>query len=318
MPVRQVVVAALVAVAAVPVVGTPAHAHGAPTSPVSRAAACGPEGGQAGNPACQAAIASGAALREWDNIRVFGVDGKDRERIPDGELCSGGLSAYRGLDLARDDWPATELTGGTRFTFRYRATIPHEGTFRLYLTRADYDPSKRLRWADLERAPFIRVTDPPLRDGAYQFAGRLPERTGRHLIYTVWQNSDSRDTYYSCSDVVFMEPAGRAGLGGPGRSPAPAAEVPVEEGTTKASPVAAEGGGSAGARTSSESVTDGVPVATVTDLDRAGWPVVGGAGAALTLLLAVVVAARLRRAGSVPVGRPCEVRNHRAGRQREW
>jgi chitin-binding protein len=34
--------------------------------------------------------------------------------------------------------------------------------------------------------------------------GRLPTgRTGRHLIYTVWQNTDTADTYYSCSDVVF-------------------------------------------------------------------------------------------------------------------
>lgn len=317
MAVRRLVAAALVAVAAVPAVGTPAHAHGAPTSPVSRAAACGPEGGQAGTPACQAAIASGAALREWDNIRVFGVDGKDRERIPDGELCSGGLSAYRGLDLARDDWPTTELGPGAQFTFRYRATIPHEGIFRLYVTRADYDPSKRLRWADLERVPFVRVTDPPLRDGAYQFTGRLPERAGRHLIYTVWQNSDSRDTYYSCSDVLFRAPAGSAGLGGPGGSASPSAG-PVEEAATLATPVAAEGGERAGARTPSGSVTDGVPVAAVTDVRRAGWPVVGGVGAVVTLLVVVVVAARLRRTSSVPVGRRCEVRNHRAGRRREW
>ncbi|MER7460014.1 lytic polysaccharide monooxygenase [Micromonospora sp. NPDC126480] len=317
MPVRRILVAALVALAAVPLAGTPARAHGAPTSPVSRAAACGPEGDHGGDSACQAATTAGAALREWDNIRVFGVDGKDRERIPDGELCSGGLSAYRGLDLARDDWPATELTAGARFNFRYRATIPHEGTFRLYLTRDGYDPSKRLRWADLERAPFVRVTDPPLRNGAYQFAARLPARTGRHLIYTVWQNSDSRDTYYSCSDVDFREPAGKSSLGGPGGSPAPSPAGPVEEATTLGGPAAAAGGDGSGARTSSGSGAGGVPVAAVSDLDLMRWPLIGGVGAG-TLLLVVVVAARLRRAGSVPVGRPCEVRNHRAGRRREW
>ncbi|MFI7578082.1 lytic polysaccharide monooxygenase [Micromonospora sp. NPDC049497] len=300
MPVRRVVAAGLVAVAAVPMTGTPASAHGAPTSPMSRAAACGPEGGQASTPACQAAVDAGAALREWDNIRVFGVDGRDRERIPDGELCSGGLSAYQGLDLARSDWPATELTAGAAFTFRYRATIPHKGTFRLYVTRDSYDPARRLTWADLETVPFLRATDPPLRDGAYQVRGRLPDRSGRHLIYTVWQNSDSRDTYYSCSEVVLR-------LEG-------AADGPT--------PVAASGGVADGPRTESGFGTvaePGVPVAAVTDLGGGHWRLVGGGGAAaVTLLLAVVVAARARRRPAAPAGPPCEVRNHRAGRRRQW
>lgn len=94
---------------------------------MSRAAACGPEGGRADTPACRAAIAAGAAVREWDNIRVARIDGRDRERIPDRELCSGGLSAYRGLDLPRTDWPATTLTAGARHTFRYRTTIHAQG-----------------------------------------------------------------------------------------------------------------------------------------------------------------------------------------------
>ncbi|MGN9808160.1 lytic polysaccharide monooxygenase auxiliary activity family 9 protein [Micromonospora sp. BQ11] len=276
---------------------------------MSRAAACGPEGGQADAAVCQAAVEAGAALREWDNIRVFGVDGRDRERIPDGELCSGGLSAYRGLDLARSDWPTTELTAGAAFTFRYRATIPHKGTFRLYITRDSYDPARRLTWADLETVPFLRATDPPLREGAYQLRGRLPDRSGRHLVYTVWQNSDSRDTYYSCSDVVLRAADGstdRAGTPSPGT---------VDEPT----PVAASGGVADGPRTESGFGSPGVPVAAVTDLGADHWRLVGGGGAAaITLLLAVVVAARARRRPAVPAGPPCEVRNHRAGRRREW
>nr|WP_308194975.1 lytic polysaccharide monooxygenase [Micromonospora sp. R77] len=114
------------------------------------------------------------AVREWDNIRVARVDGRDRERIPDGELCGGGLSAYQGLNLARADWPATEVTAGAKFTFRYRTTIPHRGTFRLYVTTASYAPTRRLTWSDLESKPFLTATDPPIRNGAYQMAGRLP------------------------------------------------------------------------------------------------------------------------------------------------
>jgi len=182
----------------------PAAAHGALQNPISRAAACGPEGGaKARSAACRAARPRG----DWDNLRLAGVRGRDRQVIPDGRLCSAGLPAYRGLDLARTDWPATRLTAGADFTFKYRGTIPHKGTFRLYVTKPGYDPSKPLRWSDLEAKPFLKVTDPEFRDGSYVFRGRLPKnRTGRHLIYTVWQNSDTPDTYYSCSDVIFRKP----------------------------------------------------------------------------------------------------------------
>ncbi|RLP96316.1 lytic polysaccharide monooxygenase, partial [Micromonospora sp. CV4] len=214
MTVRRTLAAVLVAIATVPVSAAPAAGHGAPTSPISRAAACGPEGRYASTNACRAAVEAGAAVREWDNVRVAAINGRDREKIPDGELCSGGLSAYRGLDLPRTDWPSTELTAGARFTFRYRTTIEHRGTFRLYVTRPGYDPRAPLTWADLESRPFLTVTDPPVRAGAYQLPGRLPaSRNGRHLIYTIWQNSNTPDTYYSCSDVVF-----RAARGTPRRS----------------------------------------------------------------------------------------------------
>lgn len=300
---------ALVAFAAVAATlllpAVPASAHGAPTSPMSRGAACGPEGGRAGTPACRAAIAAGAAVREWDNIRVAQVDGRDRERIPDGELCSGGLSAYRGLDLPRADWPATTLTAGARHTFRYRTTIPHKGTFRFYVTTGSYAPDRRLSWADVETKPFLAVTDPPIRDGAYEMPGRLPTgRTGRHIIYVIWQNSNTQDTYYSCSDVVL-----RAASGGSG---------------ARATRPAAPAASAAAPRTRSESATGdpaaaGVPVAAVTETGPLTRPVVVGVAAvAVTALLATVVGLRRRRTAGPPPGRPCGVRNHRAGRRRIW
>ncbi|WP_422738459.1 lytic polysaccharide monooxygenase auxiliary activity family 9 protein [Micromonospora sp. WMMD729] len=300
MSVRRMLVVVLVAVAAAPLGAVPAGAHGAPTDPVSRAAACGPEGRYASTDACRAAVAAGAAVREWDNVRVAAINGRDRERIPDGELCSGGLSAYRGLDLPRTDWPSTRLTTGATFTFRYRTTIEHRGTFRLYVTTPDYDPRKRLTWADLEPRPFLTRTDPPVRAGAYQLAGRLPTgRTGRHLIYTIWQNSNTPDTYYSCSDVVFAAPGGtgtRASAKASARTPA-------------SRPVATESAVAAAA-------DPGVPVASVRDLDGR-WPVL--AGVAVVLVVAVLVGVgRRRRDTAAPTGPRCEVRNHRAGRRRIW
>ncbi|WP_030548262.1 lytic polysaccharide monooxygenase [Streptomyces albus] len=208
----------------------PAAAHGAPTGPLSRAAACGPEGGPyARSAACRAAVAAnkGQPLGAWDNLRRADTGGRERERrvIPDGRLCSAGLDAHRGLDIPRTDWPVTELAAGSRLTLGYEGTIPHPGTFDLYLTRPAYDPSKPLTWSDLDTKPFASVTGPELRDGSYRVRGRLPAgRTGRHLLYTVWRTTDSSDTYYSCSDLLLV-PSGTAaggfgGDGGPGERPA--------------------------------------------------------------------------------------------------
>ena len=156
----------------------PAAAHGAPTDPVSRVVACSPQGGQqARSAACRAAVASGIAA--FDNLRLAGVDGRDRQVVPDGKLCSGGIAAYRGLDLARADWPSTRLTGGADMTLTYRSTIPHTGTFKLFLTKEGYDPTKPLKWSDLPSQPFATATDPALVNGAYTDPGQASVRPYR-------------------------------------------------------------------------------------------------------------------------------------------
>ncbi|MGW5665971.1 lytic polysaccharide monooxygenase auxiliary activity family 9 protein [Streptomyces sp. NPDC003758] len=233
MPAHRPVAAAAVAVAATLLPATPALAHGAPTDPVSRVVACSPEGGeQARTAACRAAIAAnGAPFTAWDNLRVADVNGRDRQLIPDGRLCSGGLPAYKGLDLARSDWPSTRLTPGATLTMTYSSTIPHTGTFKLFLTTRGYDPAKPLTWSDLPAKPFAEVTDPPLRNGAYRIRATLPaDRSGRHVLFTIWQNSSTTDTYYSCSDVVFAA-SGASGTGTgkdrPSGTPTPPPSAPA-------------------------------------------------------------------------------------------
>jgi predicted carbohydrate-binding protein with CBM5 and CBM33 domain len=218
--------AALVPALLVPAL--PALAHGAPVRPVSRTAECADPGSAARDTAaCRAArAANGGPFGAFDNVRVAGVDGRDRDVVPDGHLCSGGLGAYRGLDLARADWPATTLAAGGPLDLRYRATIPHEGSFRVYLTRAGYDPRRPLRWADLGATPILTAANPPLRAGAYRMSGTLPAgRTGRHVLFVVWQTTSTPDTYYSCSDVVLTA-AGAAPVAKPRRSARPAHATP--------------------------------------------------------------------------------------------
>ncbi|NBM17244.1 lytic polysaccharide monooxygenase [Streptomyces sp. GC420] len=212
----------------------PAAAHGSMTDPVSRVSACFAEGPESpDSAACKAAVAANGtqAFYDWNEVNIGDAAGRHKEIIPDGRLCSAGRDKYKGLDLARADWPSSPMSAGSH-TFRYRATAPHRGGFELYITKEGYDPAKPLKWSDLEARPFAKVSDPVLRNGEYVFEGTVPGRSGRHLIYSIWQRTDSPEAFYTCSDVVFG--GGSAGTGGSGDSgggtqPAPAASAPTGE-----------------------------------------------------------------------------------------
>ncbi|WP_416967745.1 lytic polysaccharide monooxygenase [Streptomyces sp. 4F14] len=278
----------------------PAAAHGAPTTPVSRVFACSPEGGaNAGTAACRAAVrANGASFAQWDNLRVADVNGRDRRTIPDGELCSGGLPAYKGLDLARDDWPATELKPGATLRMTYASTIPHTGSFKLYLTKPGYDPAKPLTWSELPAEPFAVVKDPRLTDGAYRFSAKLPDdRTGRQVLYTIWQNTSTADTYYSCSDVVFPEAAQKEAAQKEteqkGESVQKETPRPAPTPTPTPTPTAAPSPSTASAPAVAN--PDSTPVAKTTDSGPSAPVLAGGAAAVLVLAGGAALFTRLRR-----------------------
>ncbi|RSS52234.1 chitin-binding protein [Streptomyces sp. WAC07061] len=214
----------------------PAAAHGSMTDPVSRVAACYAEGPEAPkSAACKAAVAAAGAqaFYDWNGVNIANAAGQHRSLIPDGRLCSAGNAKYKGLDLARADWPASPITAGAH-TFRYKGTAPHKGSFELYVTKDGYDPSKPLKWSDLEPAPFAKATDPGMRNGDYVFTGTVPKKTGRHLIFSIWQRSDSPEAFYTCSDVVFGKDGGGSGTA-PGAGTAPSAKPSA--GSSSAKPV---------------------------------------------------------------------------------
>ncbi|MEU2505563.1 lytic polysaccharide monooxygenase [Streptomyces sp. NPDC007863] len=212
----------------------PAFAHGSMTDPVSRVAACYAEGPESpSSAACKAAVAAGGpqALYDWNGVNIANAAGQHRALIPDGKLCSAGNDKYRGLDLARTDWPASKLTAG-KHTFRYKGTAPHKGTFALYVTKDGYDASKPLAWSDLEAEPFLTVTDPGMQGGDYVFEGTVPEKSGRHLVYSIWQRSDSPEAFYTCSDVVFGAERENGGGGTAPTTPAASASPATAPATT--------------------------------------------------------------------------------------
>lgn len=194
-----------------------ALAHGDMDEPAGRAYTCFLEGAETPqSDGCKGLRAeNGAApVYDWMSNRIGDANGRHQELIPDGKLCSANNPTYSGLDQPATAWPATELTTGD-VSLHYKATAKHEGYFDVYITKDGWDPAQPLGWDDLEEQPIAHVDNPPDTGEGYQLDGNIPEsKNGRHVLYTVWQRTDSPEAFYSCSDVTF-------GSGGTGRADTP-------------------------------------------------------------------------------------------------
>lgn len=199
-----------------------ALAHGAMEKPLSRIYMCYKEdpeklrgsydGVPAGSPPCIDLVKMSGTqpLYDWTEVNRFDADGDHKKVAPDGQLCSAGRDKYKGLDQRRSDWPTTKIKPDAKgkFTFRFHATTPHAVKyFRFYVTRDGWKPTDELRWRDLELFATVKnveaESDPTQSYGQYyNMTVKMPEnRTGRRLIFAVWQRSDSPEAFYSCSDV---------------------------------------------------------------------------------------------------------------------
>ncbi|MFJ9246325.1 lytic polysaccharide monooxygenase [Streptomyces sp. NPDC101776] len=245
MPARRkaaaVAVLGLAPLALTALAAAPAAAHGSMGDPVSRVAQCYAEGPEhPRSAACRAVVAAGGtqALYDWNGIRIGDANGQHQTLIPDGRLCSANNEEFKGLDLARADWPATDVSSGS-YTFKYRVTAPHKGTFKVYITKSGYDPAQPLAWADLDlEHPVATSTDPVAAGGFYTFSGTLPQRSGKQLLYAIWQRSDSPEAFYSCSDVSFGGSSGGSNSGGTAGSstPTPTPATPTTPAATASAP----------------------------------------------------------------------------------
>lgn len=204
---------------------SPASAHGSVFGPVSRVSACFAEGPETPkSQVCKDLVADSGTqpLYDWNEVNIANADGRHQEIIPDGKLCSANREKYRALDWARTDWPTTTVATGS-YTFNVRVTAAHLGTMTMYVTKQGFDPTKPLKWSDLDATPVGTYPTPRASDnGYYNFTGSLPARTGRHIIYKVWQRHDSPEAFYGCSDVSF-------GTGGTSAAKAPT-EAKIEAG----------------------------------------------------------------------------------------
>lgn len=182
-----------------------AFSHGYVSSPKSRVIQCKENGVEnPTHPACIAAKAAGnGGLYTPQEVAVGGVRDNHEYYIPDGRLCSVGRSNLYGMDLARTDWPATNVTAGP-LQFVWTNTAAHKTMyFRYYITREGYNHAQPLRWSDLE---LIHDSGKADQEQFSYHTVQLPPRTGRHIVYSIWQRDwerDSAEGFYQCIDVNY-------------------------------------------------------------------------------------------------------------------
>jgi len=192
-------------------IASTALGHGSMAKPISRIYSGfleGPEHPQSAAVAAAIAVGGTQPFYDWNEVVNFypalpaqQLNVPYDSFIPDGQIASGGNPKYAGLDLVRDDWPATEIAAGP-FEFIFYTTTPHDpSVFHAWITSADWNPLQPLTWGKLESLPL----GPVMKVGTeYRFNTIIPARKGKHCIFVVWQRLDPvGEGFYSLSDVDF-------------------------------------------------------------------------------------------------------------------
>jgi chitin-binding protein len=102
------------------------------------------------------------------------------------------------------------------FTLKLNDPSSHGADYlRIYITEQGFDPlTQKLTWDALE---LVTETGRQAPSQTYTAQVNAGSRTGRHIVYTIWQASHLDQSYYACSDVVF----------GGGTDPGPAPSTPA-------------------------------------------------------------------------------------------
>ncbi|WP_405501841.1 lytic polysaccharide monooxygenase [Streptomyces niveus] len=172
-----------------------ANSHGYTDSPISR------------QKLCQNGSVTGCGSIQWEPQSVEGPKGFPGAGPADGKICAGGNGGFAQLDDPRGgNWPATNVTAGQSYSFRWQFTARHSTSdFRYYITKNGWDSTKPLTRAALDPQPFMTVPygnqQPP---ATLVHPGSMPAgKTGKHIVLAVWNVADTTNAFYACSDVKF-------------------------------------------------------------------------------------------------------------------
>ncbi len=172
-----------------------AQGHGYPQSPISRQALC-----------ANGTVQNCGAI-QWEPQSVEGPGNFPDAGPADGHLCSGGNSRFSELDDPRGgNWPTSDVQAGQNFQFNWDLSAMHSTeSWRYFVTKDNWDPTQPLTRSALEPAPFLSIDyggkQPP---SSFSHEGQLPSgKSGRHVIFAVWEVADTANAFYACSDVNF-------------------------------------------------------------------------------------------------------------------
>jgi lytic chitin monoxygenase len=159
---------------------------------------------------CQNGTVTNCGDIQWEPQSVEGPKGFPGSGPADGQLCNAGHSRFAQLSAPRTPsggaWPATKVSGGQSYTFRWQFTAMHATTdFKYYVTKPGWNQNHNLARSDLNLTPFLTVPyggqRPP---STLSHSGTLPSGlSGRHVILAVWTIADTGNAFYACSDVTF-------------------------------------------------------------------------------------------------------------------
>jgi chitin-binding protein len=219
LPLRLVTVTVTAVVLLATALTDVASAHGSAADPPSRNYGCLQRWGDrhlapemaTQDPMCyQAWKADPSAMWTWNGLYRENVKGNHQAAIPDGQLCSAGRTQngrYAALD-AVGGWQAARKNRD--FAVKIFDQAKHGADYvRVYVTRQGFNPETQpLGWGDLELVNQVGNTPASKwqQSGngvSLSVAAAAPGRSGRHMVYTVWQASHMDQSYYFCSDVTF-------------------------------------------------------------------------------------------------------------------
>lgn len=194
-----------------------AFGHGSMADPLSRSYAGfleNPQTPRSGAIAAAIQIGGTQPFYDWHEVARNIPDYNYQANIPDGTLAGAGRDKYRGLNLARLDWPATKVVPGN-YNCVFYAPTPHEPSFfRAFITKPGYNPLQTLKWSDLE--VLAGAENAKLTGSNFRFSVNLPQRIGRHVLFVIWQRIDpAAEVFFSTSDLDF------SGTGSPVATPTP-------------------------------------------------------------------------------------------------
>ncbi|MBS3049724.1 N-acetylglucosamine-binding protein GbpA [Enterobacter mori] len=186
-----------------------ALAHGYVHTPESRNFMCSDRGASAKNTDC------GGLQYEPQSAGEFAKGFPEKGAI-DGKLMSSAqerLNTHINLQTA-DRWTKNKVKAGKQ-DFTWAFTAAHPATkFQYYITKQGWDPNKPLTRDSLDLVPFCEAPagnyQPKPATGFHSdintivtHSCELPERTGYHVVYAVWEVSDTANSFHNAIDVMY-------------------------------------------------------------------------------------------------------------------